>query len=86
MIEPGFGIPVVLVVAGHREHAIACAQISERLDVRAQLGEPSVDEVTRDHDEVGRERVDLAHHALGELAAEPRPMCTSVSWTSVYDR
>ena len=64
---------VVLVIAGDEEHAVARAQVAQRLDERRELLDRTVDQIARDDDHVGRQGVRLADHLLHEVAPDGRP-------------
>ena len=61
------------MVAGDREHAVLGAQLRERRDVVAQVGDRAVDEVAGERDEVRREPVRVIDDALDERAIDREP-------------
>src|SRR5262249_18463108 len=63
---------VVVVVPGDEVDAAARAQRGERLDLRGEQRRVAVDEVAGDRDQVGRDRLDAAHAALGAGAVQDR--------------
>ena len=70
MREPGIDIPVVLVISGDSERAIAGAQVRQRSDMGRELPNMAVHDVSGEHDQIRRERVDLGDDLLGEVRAE----------------
>jgi hypothetical protein len=71
--DPRVGVPVVLVVAGDREHAVLRAQATERLDVAGEVANAAVDKIAGQHDQIGLERVDAIDDLRCERAAERWP-------------
>ena len=68
--DPRIGAGVVLVVAGHREHAVLRAQLAERRDIVAQIVDRAVDQVAGQRDQIRRQRVGVRDHALDERAID----------------
>ena len=61
------------MVAGDVEDAVARAEVANRLHFIAQVGELAVDEIARDRDRVGVQRVRLRHELFDEVPPDRRP-------------
>src|SRR5207244_3810720 len=72
LFHPVAGVPVVLVIAGDDEHAVARAQIPQRFDRVAQIIDMAVDEITGDDDRVSFQRVGALDQRFDEAALNRR--------------
>jgi hypothetical protein len=73
LAQPGIRPGKIFVIAGHEIDPVGCLESRQRLDCLGQPLDRPVDQISRDGDEVGPERVGALDDLLDEASTDGRP-------------